>query len=155
MAENHSTVLQISDELSKNISDDLQLGRIRPINALPTQYACSPLGAVPKKQNGEFTGWRRIHDLSFSRGLSVNDGIPEQYRSLSYQTLDDAIQIIESLGRYTTLHKRDLKDAFRKIPVSTLDTHLLLFKWKGQIQYSARERAHRLKSMIKKVERIA
>ena len=52
---------------------------------------------------------------------------------MSYQTLDDAKKIIERLGRHTTLHKRDLKDAFRKIPVGPLDTHLLLFKWKGQI----------------------
>ena len=118
MSENHSTVLQIADQLSQNISDDIQLERIRPINVLPTQYACSPLGAVPKKQNGESTGWRCIHDLSFPHGSSVNDGIPEQYRSLSYQTLDDPIQIIECLGRHTTLHKRDLKDAFRKIPVA-------------------------------------
>ena len=119
--------------MSQNISDDIQLGRIRPINVLPTQYACSPLSAVSKKQNGEFTGWRCIHDLSFPHGSSVNNGIPDQYRSLSYQTLDDAIQIIECLGRHITLHKWDLKDAFRKIPVSPLDTHLLLFKWKGQI----------------------
>ena len=47
--------------------------------------------------------------------------------------LDDIIQIIKCLGRYTTLHKQDLKDAFHKIPMSPLDTHLLLFKWKGQI----------------------
>ena len=131
--DNHASALQISQELSQNIADELRLARICPMNELPPNYACSPLGATPKKQNGEITRWRRIHDLSFPHGYSVNDGIPEHYRSLTYQTLDDAIRIIERLGRHTTLHKRDLRDAFRKIPVSPLDHFLLLFKWENQI----------------------
>jgi hypothetical protein len=38
-----------------------------------------------------FSGWRRIHDLSFPYGKSVNDGIREEYGSLIYQTFDNAI----------------------------------------------------------------
>src|SRR5205814_10068877 len=38
-----------------------------------------------------------------------------------------------TLFPYTTLFRsRDLKDAFRKIPVSPLDYFLLLFKWNNQ-----------------------
>ena len=128
---NHSSALEIPTGITSNIADELRLGRIGEITDFPSHFACSPLGAVPKKQNGEFIGWRRIHDLSFPHGSSVNDGIPEHYRSLEYQTLDDAIDIIARLGRYTALHKRDLKDAFRKIPVSPLDYHLLFFQWDG------------------------
>ena len=133
LADNHPSALHISEELSQNIAEELHLGRIRAVHDLPLNYACSPLGAAPKKQNGVITGWRRIHDLSFPHGKSVNDGIPEHYRSLAYQTIDNAIGIIEKLGRHTTLHKRDLKDAFRKIPVSPLDYFKLLFKWDNQI----------------------
>src|SRR5437762_8869438 len=41
ISDNHSTVLQISDELSQSILDDIQLGRVcLIINSLPAQYAC-------------------------------------------------------------------------------------------------------------------
>jgi len=133
MAENHSSALNIAEEITLNIANELHLSRVHLITELPQHYACSPLGAVPKRQNGDIMGWRRIHDLSFPHGNSVNEGIPLHYRSLTYQSLDDAIQLIERFGRHTTLHKRDLKDAFRKIPISPLDYHLLLFKWDDKI----------------------
>ena len=107
-------------------------GRIKHVPQLPTHYISSPIGAVQKKSNGTFTGWRRIHDLSCPRGLSVNDGIPQHFGSLKYQTIDDAITIIAAHGRGVRLHKRDLKDAFRKIPVSPFDYWLLLFEWLGK-----------------------
>jgi hypothetical protein len=69
-------------------------------------------------------------DLSYPKGSSVNDGIPQHYGSLSYQTLDDAIALIAKHGRYTILRKRDLKAAFRRIPVSFYHW-LLLFEWDG------------------------
>ena len=130
---NHSSALRISRELTENITEELRDGRIRVIHDLPETYVSSPLGAVQKKSNGVFTGWRRIHDLSFPHGLSVNDGIPPDYGSLNYETLDDAIALIASHGQFTTLHKRDCKDAFRKIPVSPYDLWLLFFEWLGVI----------------------
>jgi hypothetical protein len=51
----------------------------------------SPIGAVQKKSNGIFTGWRRIHDLSLPLGKSVNDGIPKNFGTLKYPTIDDAV----------------------------------------------------------------
>ena len=130
---NHSSALRIARELTENIMNELQEGRVKVIHCLPEAYVSSPLGAVQKKSNGAFTGWRRIHDLSFPHGLSVNDGIPAGYGSLYYETLDNAIALIASHGRYTTLHKRDCKDAFRKIPVSPFDLWLLMFEWLGVI----------------------
>src|SRR5439155_26693278 len=41
--------------------------------------------------------------------------------------------LIARHGRFNVLQKRDLKDAFRKIPVSPYDHWLLLFEWDGQI----------------------
>src|SRR5213075_373000 len=112
---------------------ELALGRIRPVHVLPQFYVISPLGAVPKISNGIQTGWRRIHDLSFPAGSSVNDGIPPAYASLLYQTIDDAITLISRSGRDATLRKRDFKDAFRAIPLSPLDYWLFYFEWNGAL----------------------
>ena len=108
-------------------------GRIANVASLPTSYFISPLGAVKKRTNGQHTGWRRVQDLSFPHTSSVNDGIPKHYGSLQYQTLDDAIKLIASAGRYATLRKRDLKDAFRMIPISPYDYWLFLFEWNGAL----------------------
>jgi hypothetical protein len=78
-------------------------------------------------------GWRRIHDLSFPYGKSVNDGIQEEYGSLIYQTFDDAVRLVQKHGPRCKLRKRDLKDAFRKIPISPLDYWLFVFEWEGTL----------------------
>ncbi len=130
-ANNHASALRIPTELSENITQELEAGRIKIVPHLPAAHIISPLGAVPKKANGVQTGWRRIHDLSSPHGSSVNDGIPQEFGSLIYQILDDAIALIAKHGKGVKLHKRDLKDAFRKIPVSPYDYWLLLFTWDG------------------------
>lgn len=81
-----------------------------------------------KRLNGASNGWRHIHDLSYPKGQSVNDGIREDYGSLLYQTIDDAIRLIKTHDQRCILRKRDLKDAFRTIPVSPLDCWLFLFE---------------------------
>jgi len=127
---NHASAFRISDEITKNIISEVSLDRVREVYTLPQfYYVISPLGAVEKKANGVRTGWRRIHDLSFPHGNSVNDGIPEHYGALLYQTLDDAIHLIAERGHNVTLRKRDLKDAFRSIPISPYDYWLFLFEW--------------------------
>ena len=82
---NHSSVFRISDEISANIQTEVSAGRVLQILSLPQFYVISPLGAVEKRANGTRTGWRRIHDLSFPKGASVNDGIPAYYGTLLYQ----------------------------------------------------------------------
>ena len=128
---NHPSVLRITQEISQGIATEIEAQRIIEVHNLPDFYYISPLGAVEKKSAGIHTGWRRIHDLSFPPGRSVNDGIPEAYGTLSYQTFDDAIRLVAKHGKGVTLRKRDLKDAFRKIPVSPYDYWLLLFEWSG------------------------
>jgi len=132
---NHPSVLRIPQDITKAIMTEAALGRIRRLDPfdLPAFYYVSPLGAVEKVSAGRHAGWRRIHDLSYPAGRSVNDGISEGFGTLSYQTLDDAIHRIERRGRLTMLRKRDLKDAFRFIPISPLDHWLFLFEWKGSI----------------------
>ena len=99
---------------------------------LPDHYFCSPIGLVPKMNDGIHTGWRPIFDLSCPESRSVNDGIPTEYGAIIYETLDNAIQLVAYAGRGAILMKRDLKSAFRHIPVSACDHWLLIFEWKGK-----------------------
>ena len=98
-----------------------------------SNYICSSLDAMLKKQNDEIIEWHCIHDLSFLNDNSINDEISEHYHSLIYQTLDEIIYIIEKLDHHTIFHKQDLKNAFRKISINSLDYFLFLFKWNNQI----------------------
>ena len=92
----------------------------------------SPLGLQPKKVQGEY---RVIHHLSYPHGTSVNDGIPKECASVHYTSVGQAIQSILHFGRGCYLAKTDIKSAFRIVPVSPLDYHLLGFHWKGSYYY--------------------
>ena len=90
-----------------------------------------PDQVIPK--NHQPDKWRLIVDLSHPAGHSVNDNIPKALCSLSYITVDDAIQAIVQSGPYTLLSKVDIKSAFRLIPVHPADRHLLAMKWNDKI----------------------
>ena len=82
---------------------------------------------VPKHDSG----WRRIHDLSFPYGQSVDDGIPQEWGALEYATFDDAVNALLRQGPGAQFVKSELKDAFRHIPVATSDQWLLGFHCDG------------------------
>ena len=56
----------------------------------------SRIGLVPKSDPNQ---WQLIVDLSFSFGHSVNDDISSELSSISYASVDDAVQHICDLGR--------------------------------------------------------
>ena len=121
---NHQSALAAPDILTSDLHKQLQHNRLVQVNLHDEpRFVCSPLGLVPKHDGG----WRRIHDLSFPHGDSVNDGIPQDWGALEYTTFDEAIQTLLQQGPGALLVKRDLKDAFRHIPVSTSDQWLLGF----------------------------
>jgi len=72
-------------------------------------------------------------DLSHPSGHSINDGIPKDLCSLTYITVDTAIEQIQTLGRGTLLTKLDIKSAFCLLPVHLADRHLLAMKWNNHI----------------------
>jgi len=82
--------------------------------------------------DGVQSGWRVIFDLSAPDGQSVNDGIPKEYGVIVYESVEDAMLLVARAGRGARMMKRDLKSAFRHIPVSQLDHWLLIFEWEGQ-----------------------
>ena len=95
----------------------------------------SRFGVIPK--NHKPNKWRLIVDLSHPTGHSVNDGISTHLCTLTYITVDTAIEHILTLGAGTQLAKIDIKNAFRLLPVHPADRHMLGMKWRNQVYIDA------------------
>ena len=124
-----------SEEIVENkLTKEINKGRISEGYVSPPycNFVCSPIGLVPKKVEGEF---RLIHHLSYPKGTSVNDGIPDYLSTVSYATVDTAIKEIKKLGKGAFIAKSDIESAFRLLPVRKQDYHLLGFKWKDRYYY--------------------
>ena len=125
-----------ADFVTKKISEELTKGRIGgPFETMPFScFKLSLLGVVPKKNPGEF---RMIHHLSYPRnsGQSVNENIAEEFISVSYAGIQDAISQIKGLGKNCFMAKTDVRSAFRIMPIHPNDYHLLGFSWKGFYYY--------------------
>ena len=122
---------QHPDVVTSNLRKEVTLGRVMgpyPSPPLPN-FQCHPVGVVPKKHSNE---WRTIYYLSHLQGTSINDYIPKDPFSLSYVRVDDAISILQSLGRGAFMAKTDLKSAFRLIPIHPNDWSLLGIFWQSQ-----------------------
>ena len=65
-------------------------GRIAgPFSSPPFPYFnCSPLGIVPKKDPSEFCS---IRHLSYPKGSSINDHIPQEFSSVKYACINDVL----------------------------------------------------------------
>ena len=119
---------QHPEVISANLDKEIQLGRVAgPFLSSPLPHLqCHPIGVVPKKHS---TDWRTIYHLSYPEGDSINDYIPEDPYSLQYVRVDDAIQILQSLGPGAFMAKTDLKSAFRLMPIHPDDWNLLGIYW--------------------------
>ncbi|KAJ6000957.1 hypothetical protein N7481_001366 [Penicillium waksmanii] len=120
----HSTNHQIHEPstISAKLAEDLNLGRVR-LASSPSFV--SPLGLVPKHDGG----YRRIHDLSWPPGQGINQDIPESWSAIKYMTIDDIYKQVTQAGLGCIIIKRDIKDAFRIVPVAEDNQHLLAFQW--------------------------
>ena len=91
---------------------------------IASPFLCEPIkelhinrsGLIPKQLAGE---WRMIIDLSFPRGSSVNDFIPDSEVSVKYRSVDDAIAMIIKCGRGAMMAKFGMKSASRILPNHT------------------------------------
>ena len=122
---------QHPDVVSANLQKEVNLGRVAgPYPAPPlANFQCHPVGVIPKKHSND---WRTIYHLSYPQGNSINDHIAKDPYSLSYVRVDDAIHILQSLGKGAFMAKTDLKSAFRLIPIHPEDWNLLGILWKSQ-----------------------
>jgi hypothetical protein len=123
-SKNHFSSVANSSVVRDHISNKVKMGRL--VGLLPiTQVGLvhtSPIGLVPKPHSNKF---RLIVDLSYPEGLSVNDGICQEWCSLQYTSMDNKVEIIQLLGPGAILAKLDMKYAYRIILVHPDDHYLL------------------------------
>ena len=119
--------------VDRYIQDEVALNRVYgPYpKTICSSVHISRFGVIPKSHQPN--KWRLIIDLSHPQGHSVNDNIPKTLCSLSYITVDDAIERILELGPNTLLAKLDIKSAFRLLPVHPADRNLLAMQWGSSI----------------------
>lgn len=111
------------DVIQQKLKDNLLAGCVIPATQI-TSFISSPLGLVPKPNED----LRRIYHLSFPHGSSVNNFIPKEAANLKYATLENILARIRRAGRGATIMKKDIKDAFRNIPVAPHQQWLLGFQ---------------------------
>ena len=123
---NLKSVIQNPEIAWENVMNEIYCERMagpfltRPISNL----RCSPIGIVPKKTGG----FSLITHLSFPPNFSVNDYVDEKCTSVKYSSFDNAINMIKNLGVNTLIGKKDIKSAFRLVPIYPDDFDLLGFK---------------------------
>ena len=120
--------------VAEKIRKEVTAGRVSgPFEQVPLfNLRISPIGLVPKKAEGEF---RLIHHLSFPFGNSVNDYIDPKLASVQYTHFDEAIQLVQDLGKNCYLFKLDLKNAFRLLPVNPGDFNQLGFMFDNKYYF--------------------
>ena len=130
---NLKSAIEMPNVVSTKLQKELAANRVAgPFKNPPlVNFHISPLGVVPKKTLGSF---RLIHHLSYPEGQSVNDGISDEYCTVQYSTIQDAIAFIK-INKQSFMAKTDIESAFRIIPIHPSNHHLLGFKWNKQYYY--------------------
>ncbi len=97
-----------------------------PMPVFP-HFIVSPLGLREKQTPGKF---RVIHDLSAQfGGPLVNFHIPMEASTMSYDTVDKAISLIQDIGPGAVLAKMDIEHAYKLIPIHPQDIPALGLRW--------------------------
>lgn len=128
VSKNLKSAQDAPDIITQKIEDDLALGRIMETTSRGVRFISSPLGLVPK-HNGK---WRVIHHLSFPPKTSVNDAINEDSAYLAYVKFEAILQMVLNAGKDCIIIKRDMRDAFRMIPIAPQDYWLFGLQWEGK-----------------------
>ena len=120
------------DYVTHAIQEEVENGyMLGPFDKLPfSHYRVSPIGVAQHKYSSK----RRLTlDLSSPHDnpevSSINQHIDKSDWSLKYVRVDDAIEIIKTLGKCTQLIKVDVKNAFRNLPISPSQWRFHCVKW--------------------------
>ncbi|XP_069133242.1 uncharacterized protein [Argopecten irradians] len=141
VCKNLQSALKDSDTVTELIHKEVIKGFLQgPFHALPfSSYRVSPIGVAYGKYSGKP---RLIVDLSSPHEdddhPSVNNLIDKDSCSLSYVRIDDAIQLIQQLGKDTTMCKTDISDAFKLLPIHPSQWHLYGICWENQYYFYTR-----------------
>ena len=130
---NLSCALQHPDTVEEYLADEIAHGLVAdPFQkeVIPAAHI-SRFGVIPKHHQPN--KWHLIVDLSHPVNCSVNGDIPKELCSLTYITVDSAIQYIQRVGQGTLLAKINIKGTFWLLPVCPADCHLLAMSWNHYI----------------------
>ena len=134
---NHKGARDHALEVSRYVRKEIDLGRLAgPFdgNPLSVHLHTSPLNTVPKDESER----RVISDLSWPIGSSVNDFISktvylEEEICLHYVSVEEICDLVRKVGVGALVYKRDLKKAYRQIPVDPRDYRYLGYNWEGKM----------------------
>jgi len=135
---NHSGAEQFPEEINSYLEaeskNDAILGPFKS-NPFSTQLKVSPLNSVPKKDTSER---RVILDLSMPKGQAVNDFVDKnvylgEENRLVFPKVDDFIKLVRNKGQGCLMFKKDLRKAYRQIPICPHDYNLVAFCWRKHI----------------------
>ena len=138
---NHKGALDFPSAVDSYLLTELVFGSVcgpfarNPFSA--GHMAVSPLNSVPKPDSDERLF---ILDLSWPAGASVNDGISKEFYlgrpvNLRYPMVDDIFSCIVQFASCCLLYKRDLKHAYRQLPVDPYDYPLLGYSCHDQLYF--------------------
>ncbi len=111
-------------KFQENLGREVSLGRSAGPFSEPhfKYFQVSPIGLVLKKHSNKY---RTIFHLSYPKsGCSRNSLLIRKIFSLTYVTIDHAIQVIHRLGEGASLAKTDIESAFRLISIHPGDWEL-------------------------------
>ena len=135
---NHKGATEYPHEIDKYLDKEIQEGAIvGPVldNSFLKEITVSPLNSRPKRESDE----RRILlDLSFPKGGGVNSGIEKdkylgEPAKVRLPNVDTLVELVKATGRGCALYKRDLRRAYRQLPIDPGDIHHLGYRWRGEV----------------------
>ena len=133
---NHKGARDHAAYVSKYLERECGLGRMAgPFVAdpFPVPMMVSPINTVPKDDPTER---RVIVDLSWPPGRSINFGISKDVYldlliDLKYASVEEVCQMVMEVGRGAHIYKRDLRHAYRQLPIDPGDYRYLGYYWEG------------------------
>jgi len=120
----------VSEKICKELKDNKIAGPFfhKPLNKLHV----SPIGICKKKERNKY---RMIFHLSHPKGDSVNDFIAEEFSTVQYTRVSDAVSGIKSFESKCYMAKTDISNAYRNLPLKPEEYHLFGFKWNNLYYY--------------------
>lgn len=122
-AVNHRSQFGDDVDIWNKIMVEVQSSRVAgPFQTIPyyEYFQVSPLKVVPKGENK----LRLVYNLSYPPGQSVNDGVPQHFRTTKYPDFNDAVKLCIEQGVGAYMGRSDIQHAFRLAPVRVEDRPL-------------------------------
>ena len=133
---NHASARLNPDHVDKYIQEEVGFkAMLGPLDIKPFDIHISPFMTRDKSDSNSR---RTIMDLSFPKGLSVNDGVLNNMYlgtkfSMHYPSVDSIIRTLNEIGPSAHIFKVDISRAFRHIRIDPGDIDLLGLQHRGKL----------------------